>query len=366
MKQSFIQNIEDIMRDENARGILAFFLFILSIIYSFVMKIRAFFYIHGIFKTRQLPCKVISIGNITVGGSGKTPMTIYLSKLLQQMGYRVLILSRGYKGKYERSLGIVSDGKNILMDADSAGDEPFLMAEKLKDVPVLVGKDRYECGCLGIQKFKPQVIILDDAFQHLRLHRDVDIVLMDRTRPLGNKHVIPRGMLREPASHLQRAHIFVMTRASQTQIDSQKSEIDQYIGNKPLLRCRHVPDQLLQTDDAGRIILFEPSSLAGRRIFAFSGIANNDDFLRMLNILSYQTLGSETFQDHHVYSDADLEMIVIKAKQSGAECIVTTEKDYVKVIERMNCSLPFFALSIRLSFGNDLNYFESIVREKLV
>jgi len=353
------------MRDDHAKGGLAFFLFVLSLIYSLIMKIRAFFYAYGLFKTKRLNCKVISIGNITMGGSGKTPMTIYLARMLQQMGIRVLILSRGYKGKYERSIGIVSDGKNILMDADSAGDEPFLMAEKLKGVSVLVGKDRYETGCVGIQKFNPQVIILDDAFQHLRVHRDLDIVLMDRSRPLGNQYVFPRGMLREPPAHLNRAHVYIMTRASQTQIGNYESILAPYIANKPVLKCRHVPDKLMQTDEIGRISIFDPSSLGARRIFTFSGIANNNDFLRIAETLNYQIVGSELFQDHHVYSDADLETIVVKAKQSGAECMVTTEKDYVKVIERFKCSLPLFALGIRLSFGNDSTFFESVIKEKL-
>ncbi|MBF0450450.1 MAG: tetraacyldisaccharide 4'-kinase [Candidatus Magnetomorum sp.] len=365
MKKSYTQKIEDIMRDDHAKGGLAFFLFVLSIIYSLVMRIRAFFYTHGIFRTKRLPCKVISIGNITLGGSGKTPMTIYLARMLQKIGLRVLILSRGYKGQYERSIGIVSDGKKILMDAESAGDEPFLMAEKLTGVPVLVGKDRYECGCLAIQKFKPQVILLDDAFQHLRLHRDVDMVLMDRSRPLGNMHVVPRGTLREPAMHLNRANIFIFTRASQTQLDNQLSQIEHYVTNKPLLRCRHVPDQLMQTDDAGRVAIFEPSSLSEHRIFAFSGIANNSDFLRMINGLGYQTVSSEMFQDHHVYSDSDLDTLAEQAKASGAECIVTTEKDYVKIIKRIHWALPVFALGIRLSFGNDSEYFEKVIKEKL-
>ncbi|KPA10508.1 Tetraacyldisaccharide 4'-kinase [Candidatus Magnetomorum sp. HK-1] len=364
MKKTIIQKIETIMRNDNAKGGLAFILYVLSLIYAVVMKIRALFYAHGIFRTKRLSCKVISIGNITVGGSGKTPMTIYLARMLQRLGFNIVIISRGYRGQYERRTGIVSDGNKLLMDADSAGDEPFLMAGKLKGVPVIVGKDRYECGCLAIQKFNPQVILLDDAFQHLRLHRDVDMVLMDRSRPLGNSHVIPRGMLREPAIHLKRGHIFVLTRATQSQLND-ISNIEHYIANKPILRCRHVPDQLMQTNEKGHLILFDPSSLAEKPIFAFSGIANNEDFQRMINTLKYQTVGALHFPDHHVYSDADLSKIIAQAHQSGAKCLVTTEKDYVKIIERVQWNLPLFALGIRLSFGNETNYFENVIKEKL-
>ena len=364
MKTTIIQKIETIMQSDNAKSGLAFVLYLLSLIYALIMRIRALFYKHGIFRTRRLDRKVVSIGNITSGGSGKTPMTIYLAKMLHDLGCRVVILSRGYRGKYERSTGIVSDGNRLLMDADSAGDEPYLMAGKLKGVPVIVGQDRYECGILAIQKFNPQIILLDDAFQHLRLYRDVDIVLMDRSRPLGNGNVIPRGMLREPSKHLKRGHIFVFTRATQSQLNN-NNNIENLIANKPVIRCRHIPDQLMQTNEKGHLIHFDPKSLAETPIFAFSGIANNEDFQRMINTLKYQTVGALHFPDHHVYSDADLSNIIVQAHQSGAKCLVTTEKDYVKIIERVQWDLPFFALGIRLSFGNESHYFENVIKEKL-
>jgi len=364
MKQSYQQKIETIMRSNQAKGGLAFVLFMLSMLYVFIMKIRAFFYSCGIFRTQKLPCKVISIGNITLGGVGKTPMTIYLAQMIHNLGFRVAILSRGYKGKSENTCGIVSDGKQIIMDAASAGDEPFLMAEKLPQVPIVVGKNRYECGQLAIHKFSPQVILLDDAFQHLRLHRDINIVLMDATEPLGNNYVVPRGLLREPVSQLNRGQMFLFTRA-RARNENVLEKLSPYLTGKPVFSCQHMPDKLIQTDDAGRLVFFEPASLSNQRIFAFSGIANNDDFLKILNELHYQVADSLPFKDHHVYSDAELYKIAESAKNSGAQCLVTTEKDYVKIYSRIQWPLPLFALRIQISFGDDTPHFETIIKEWL-
>src|SRR3989338_4045779 len=180
-----------------------------SILYGICIKLRYFLYHTGIFKTKRLTCKVISIGNITVGGSGKTPMAIYLAKKLKEKGRKVIILSRGYKGKV-KGIGVVSDGGNILLDPEDAGDEPYLMAAKLKNIPVIVGKDRYKAGLYAIEKFNPDVIILDDGFQHIRLARDIDFLLIDLRKGFGNGHLFPLGMLREPLSGLKRGTFFLM------------------------------------------------------------------------------------------------------------------------------------------------------------
>ncbi|MBI5681795.1 MAG: tetraacyldisaccharide 4'-kinase [Deltaproteobacteria bacterium] len=144
--------------------IFLFPLYIISLIYGLIIRIRFFFYTTGTFKTRQLPYPVISVGNITVGGSGKTPMTIYLARRLTEKGKKVTVISRGYKGK-NKGVGIVSDGQNIFMNPEEAGDEPFLIASKVKDCPVIIGKDRYKAGLLAVKRFKPDLIILDDGFQ---------------------------------------------------------------------------------------------------------------------------------------------------------------------------------------------------------
>jgi len=357
------QKIESIMRSDHSTGFLAFVLFLLSIIYAGIMKIRAYLYQWRVFRINKLPCKVISIGNITIGGAGKTPMTIYLARMFKQIGFRVVILSRGYKGTYEQNCAMVSDGSKILMDARSAGDEPYLMAKQLTHVPVIVGKDRYECGQMAIKQFSPNIILLDDAFQNLRIFRDVDIVLMDDQSPLGNSHIMPRGVLREPKSHLNRAHLFVFTRATQNQNDL--AQIKSYVANKPVFKCNHIPDKLMQTNDAGHITRLPPETLANQTVYAFSGIANNDDFLHMLAKLQYQVVGSKHFNDHHNYHDNDLRLIETNAINAGASYLLTTEKDYVKICSQHNLKLPLFALGIQLSFGNDTKRFESTIQARV-
>jgi len=356
------QKIESIMRSDQATGLFAFVLFVLSIMYAGIMKIRALLYQWGIFQINKLPCKIISIGNISIGGAGKTPMTLYIAKMLKQLGFRVVILSRGYKGTYKQACAIVSDGKEIFMDARSAGDEPFLMAKKLSDIPVIVGKKRFECGQMAVQVFSPDIILLDDAFQHLRLFRDINIVLLDAHNPLGNSHVIPRGVLREPKSHLHRAHLFVLTRAKDS---NNVSQIQPYIVNKPVFKCNHVPDQLIQINNAGQVTFFHPETLKNKAVYAFSGIANNDSFLEMLASLDYQIVGSEHFNDHHDYHENDLKMILENVINSGAAYILTTEKDYVKVCNQIQWTLPLFALGIQMRFGKDTNRFESTIRDQV-
>ncbi|HDL07382.1 MAG TPA: tetraacyldisaccharide 4'-kinase, partial [Desulfobacteraceae bacterium] len=192
------KKIETYMTDKGKRQIFSFgtILFVLSLIYGSIIRLRRIFYEKKILLPKKLPCKTISIGNLTVGGTGKTPMTIHVAHLVEKLGYKTAVISRGYKGKAEKNGGIVSDGRTIFMGQDEAGDEPFMMATKLKKVPVIVGQNRFEMGMLALKEFKPDVIIFDDAFQHLRLTRDIDLVLIDSIDPFGNKHLLPRGILR--------------------------------------------------------------------------------------------------------------------------------------------------------------------------
>ncbi len=186
---------------------------LLSKAYGTGVRLRRNAYASGFLKQKKLPCTVISIGNLTTGGTGKTPMTIYVAEQVRRLGYRVAVLSRGYKGAAEKSGGIVSDGNAVLMDPLSAGDEPFLLAASLKGIPVLVGHDRYQSGMHAINRFQTEVVILDDAFQHLALFRDVNLLLLDSSLPFGNGHLLPRGSLREPVSALDFSDALIMTRS---------------------------------------------------------------------------------------------------------------------------------------------------------
>ena len=179
------------------------------------MCLRARLYEKGVLPSKTLPCRVVSIGNLISGGTGKTPMTILVARMIRDMGYRVVVLSRGYRGRMEKTGGVVSDGRTIFKGPDDAGDEPYLMARILTGIPVVVGQRRYEAGMMAVKRFKPDVIVLDDAFQHLRLKRDLNLVLLDSRSPFGNGHMLPRGLLREPLSALRRAHAVVYTRSEQ-------------------------------------------------------------------------------------------------------------------------------------------------------
>ncbi len=190
-------------------------LMLLSKAYGAGVLLRRDGYASGFLKAKKLPCTVISIGNLTTGGTGKTPMTIYVAERVRRLGYRVAVISRGYKGTAEKSGGIVSDGSAIRMDPVTAGDEPFLLAASLKDIPVLVGHDRYQSGMHAINRFQTEVVILDDAFQHLALFRDLNLLLLDSSLPFGNGHLLPRGTLREPTSALRFSDALVMTRSAQ-------------------------------------------------------------------------------------------------------------------------------------------------------
>jgi len=218
MMNSLRDKIEAIMsgRRQPPMGTLTAVLNLLSRGYNGLQSLRGFGYRQRLISPKKLPCKVISVGNITVGGTGKTPMTQYIAERLKHCGYRVAAVSRGYKGtaagRVVKTAVIVSDGHRICPDSETAGDEPFLLASRLKEVPVVIGRNRFAAGMLALNTFQPQVIVLDDGFQHMQLARDIDLVLLDFNRPFGNRYLLPRGTLREPVSALKRADAFILTR----------------------------------------------------------------------------------------------------------------------------------------------------------
>ena len=240
------KNIEKVITsdDNHGNGWFVHFLSMVSKVYGGAVKLRRNFYKQAVFKSKRLPCSIISIGNITVGGTGKTPMTIYVAKVVKQLGYNVAVISRGYKGKAEKIGGIVSDGKALLMTPEIAGDEPYMIAKRLNDVPVIIGRNRFEAGRQAISKFDPDVIVLDDGFQHLKLQRDLDLVLLDYRKPFGNGHLLPRGVMREPASALLNANAVILTRSDAVNGNEMSSSLKRlhfYERNKPVYRTFHHP-----------------------------------------------------------------------------------------------------------------------------
>lgn len=350
---------------------LASILWFFSKAYQAGADLNAWLYTKEIRKRRSLPCLVISVGNITVGGTGKTPMTMYMARLMQDMGYKVAVVSRGYKGRAEKKGAVVSDGKRICLSPRDAGDEPYMMAGALAGIPVLVGRNRYEAGRMAVEKFGVDAIILDDGFQHLALKRDVDLVLLDQQRPWGNGHLLPRGTLREAPKALKRADaaILISTEAEPEAIGQQKTE--RQSKHETLLsqiRCFQAT-KVLRVD---RVVTAANSSLKnapqadlkllrGRRVVAFSGLADNKAFLRALSEAGCQLVQAFGFDDHHWYHQSDIDQIIAAAESSQADLLVTTAKDYARNLEKQHWPIPTVILTLDFKFNN-LNSFQNCLR----
>jgi len=347
-----------------------------SAVYGAVQRIRATGYRKNLLRSHKLPCDVISVGNITVGGTGKTPMTVYLAAQLQKAGIRAAVISRGYKGGAESSGGIVSDGSNLLMNAEQAGDEPFLMASRMRGIPVVVGKNRYEAGLVTVAKFQPDVIVLDDAFQHLGLKRDIDIVLLDCARPFGNSHLLPRGALREPEAALSRASACVLTRsrgetdeattASVARIKSLAPRIPIFISSHEpyIYRVKGGSQTPLDKIDS----FLSPDQFEGvkqQKVFGFSGIARNDDFQHTVDDIGFNVSGFCEFPDHHPYSRDDLENIVGTAQGAGANCLITTEKDHARIAHQMPILMDVIVVGVQIAFSRGGQEFISFIQHRL-
>lgn len=373
------KKIERVITGDRRNGCDGFVLILsmASKVYGGAVKLRRIFYKNGILISKRLSCPIISIGNITVGGTGKTPMTIYVAQVLKKLGYRVAIISRGYKGKAEKIGGIVSNGKELLMTPENAGDEPYLMANKLKDVPVIVGKNRFNAGRLAIEKFDPEVIVLDDGFQHLMLQRDFDMVLLDYRRPFGNGHLLPRGVMREPVSALLYADAIILTKSdtmhnNETATSAKKRRL--YERNKPVYRSFHHPFvyKIINTEknifekNIHEALRQNSDCINGRSVFAFSGLADNHIFLRTLQSFKCNVSGFLEFPDHHPYSERDLDEILWNAKKSMSDCIITTEKDYVRIAHKIDWPGDLFVIGIEIDFGDDRKRFNTLIEKWII
>ncbi|MFQ5673062.1 MAG: tetraacyldisaccharide 4'-kinase [Nitrospinales bacterium] len=297
-----------------------------SILYKSVLAIRRWCYRSGLFRTRRLDCRVISVGNLTLGGTGKTPMVMMIADILRRHGRKPAILSRGYKGNASRQVSVVCDGERILLSAEAAGDEPVMMARRLKTVPVLTGSNRYLAGLHAIERLGADTLILDDGFQHLRLHRDLNILLVDHQRPFGTGGVFPAGDLREPACEIRRADLLCITR--HTAGDGNPSLEAGLDGDIPILKTTVRPRSVVRLDTGE---LLAPEQLRNQNVAAFCGIARPEDFRRVLDQLQARVVLYRAFPDHHAYSPQDLKSIEQDALQAGARFILTTAKDAVKL-----------------------------------
>lgn len=330
-------------------------LYLLSLPYGGIVRARALFYSQGLLNTKALPCPVISVGNITVGGTGKTPLVIALAKGLMRRGIPVAILSRGYKGKKTAGT-IVSDGQTLFLSPEESGDEPFLMAQVCKETPVLIGKNRFLNGRIALQRFGVRGVLLDDGYQHLPLHRDINILLIDSHIGFGDHHLLPRGILREPLSHLRRADLFLFTKVEDLQTcQPLEKKIREIHPSPQFFHSHYEPLNLMGPRQEQE----EIDSLKGKKILALSGIANHNDFASLLKKCGMKVKQEAIFPDHHFYNAKDLS--VIKEKSKGVDCIVTTEKDMVKLTQWPIRHLPLRALRIETKIWEEKEFYQKVM-----
>ena len=307
-------------------------------------------------KRQRLPVPVVSVGNLSVGGTGKTPMTQWLCRRLAAEGKRVAVLSRGHGGA-SQSVRLVSgmDGR-VLLSAADAGDEPNLLAQTLPGVPVLVGKDRRLSGREALRLFDLDVLVLDDGFQYWQLRRNLDIVLLDARRPFDNGFPLPRGLLREPKRHLSRAGVVVVTRAGRLTESERDVLAAQVAALAPVARlffADHQPVGFVPADALSSPLL-PLSLLSGARVAAVSAIAQPQSFVDMLTgAVGADVVSEKAWADHQAITAAEAQAVVNDAVQAGAEALVMTEKDAVKWPFSSDRRLPIYALRVEMAVDDE-------------
>lgn len=309
-----------------ARLVLAL-LAIPAAVYAMLMTLRAWSYSVGLLKVNRLPRPVISVGNLTVGGTGKTPVTAWIARRLLEQGLKVAVLSRGYGGSLEGQVVIVSDGQKILLTPDQCGDEPYLLASTIPGLMVVIGSDRYQAGCVAMEHLQPDIFILDDGYQHMRLHRDLNILLMDCRQPFGNGSVLPAGSLREPEQAVQRADMLIYTRCQETDgpVWSPRTMV-------PVLRVRYQITSF-HCLTSGRPVAL--TCLQQGRVAAFAGIASPESFFSSLKDAGIHPVTTLALPDHEPYDQATQQKLQRLVAADAADWLVTTEKDGVK-LQRIN------------------------------
>jgi len=321
----------------------------------------------GLRRRETLPIPVISIGNVTVGGTGKTPMTQMLCRRLQAQGTQFAILSRGHGGASHHVRLVSGNGGQVFLSAPEAGDEPALLARTLPGIPVLVGKDRRQSGREALRRFALDALILDDGFQFWQLARDLDIVLLDARRPFDNGFLLPRGLLREPKRHLRRAGIVVITRASCVNDIERRALAVQVFRLAPqasLYFAGHQAKGFVPASDLSAPM--QPLGiLTGQPVYAVSAIAQPQSFVQSLEQqVGVRIVGQQAWGDHHPFDPSQAREVIQTAAQTGAKAIVMTEKDAVKWPAADSGGLPIYALRIEMAVENEADFLREI-RERI-
>ncbi len=349
-------------------------LYIFSLIYGLLVNIKLAGYKYGIFQKQKLDCFVISLGNVTVGGTGKTPTAQRLARDIRDMGYRVVILNRGYRAKWHGEVGIVSDGKRLHMDAAEAGDEAYMLAKHLPEVPVLIGAERAKTGRYAMEHFGAEVAILDDGYQHWQLERDLDILLVDAVNVFGNGYILPRGTLREPISHISRADICLMTKVDQAaagSCDYIRETVHRYNPEARIVESIHQPRCFIPLTEWYVNIASQGIDIAqmrGKRIMAVSAIGNPASFEQTLSDLGAVIIESLRYPDHHDYAMSEMTDIFQQAENAGAEAIVITEKDAVKIpadVAREKWSIPIYVICVEVNFQKGSEGLADLLKKRL-
>lgn len=349
------------------------FLLGLSWVFDGIVRTRCWLYHQRIFRNQPLGVPVVVVGNLTVGGTGKTPIVEKFARALAKRGRHVAILSRGYKSRAEPSYKrlwrwishgenpppkVVSDGQSVLLNSDEAGDEPFMLARNLPGVVVLVDKNRVKAGQYAIKKFGSDILLLDDGFQYLPLRGQLNLLLVDKTNPFGNHHLLPRGILREPVKHLRRASFVFITKSDGQPDDELRGIIHGRHPEVEIVECSHKPTHLQSVNGGGRKPLTE---LRGKRVAAFSGIAMPESFEKLLRELGAEICHNKRFLDHHRFTPEELERFFARAKENAAELIVTTEKDAVRLPAELPEHAPLYFLRLEIEILSGDHDFDSAV-----
>lgn len=296
--------------------------------------------------------RIISVGNLTTGGTGKTPVVQWLAKSFENKGVKTAIVARGYGGEFSLRGAVVHDGEKILLNARQAGDEAILHARSLHRTPVVIGRDRVAAVQTAIEKFAPQVILLDDGFQYWSLARDFDLVLLDARRPFGNGKLLPIGRLREPPGELKRAKGVLLTRADEASESELKRAADavRRYADAPIFHASHAPVCLRDEASGERM---ELENLLSHRVAVLSALAHNAGFLQSLKARGAQAGSTLARRDHHQWREKEVRDFAREAKRNGAQAIVTTEKDAVKLHHDWCESLPLWSLVIEAKIENE-------------
>ena len=357
--------------------LLRVFLYGLSKVFLIVVKGRRWLYEARIIRDHPLGVQVITVGNLTVGGTGKTPVVEKFARVLTDQGRKVAVLSRGYRSKppplsqrlrdiflfNEETTPprIVSDGKSLLLNSDDAGDEPFMLASNLKDVVVLTDKDRVKSGRYAIEQFGCDTLLLDDGFQYWKLSgRRHDIVLVDAQQPFGNEHLLPRGTLREPPEHIQRANTIFITK-SNGESKSLRARIRKHNPKAGIIECVHWP---LFFED-----VFNPEQrenigwLKGKKVATLSGIAQPESFEQSLLQQGAELVYTKRFADHHRFIQQEVLNTINRAKKRRAEIIITTQKDAVRFPKIDRRDLPIYFMRVEIKILSGAKDFNECVRK---